>query len=85
MSKPATDPSNLGNAINAHLKCKTYVDSIEAAENFISIMSGTKKDIAQSISSAHDAIVSKNILILKGIIDIEICGNQIRDEIVRKC
>ncbi|WAR25783.1 hypothetical protein MAR_011487 [Mya arenaria] len=77
VSQSATDLSNLGKVITAHMKCKTNADSLEAAEHFTAVMSGTKKNTFQSVSCAHDLLVNKNRQILKGIIEtIILCGQQ---------
>lgn len=76
-SAPATDPSNIGKMIGKHQSSKRHLQSQEAADNFISIMKGDKKDINSCLSSKFNSLVEKNRQILVSIVDaIVLCGKQ---------
>ncbi|XP_060574771.1 zinc finger MYM-type protein 1-like [Ruditapes philippinarum] len=74
---PLVDPSNIGKTIQAHAVSNLHRESCEAAHNFISVMTGDKKDIVCSLSSAHEQTVEKNRKILVDIVDsLILCGRQ---------
>ncbi|XP_060607872.1 52 kDa repressor of the inhibitor of the protein kinase-like [Ruditapes philippinarum] len=74
---PLVDPSNIGKTIQAHAVSKLHRESCEAAHNFISVITGDKKDIVCSLSSAHEQTVEKNRKILVAVVDtLILCGKQ---------
>ncbi|WAR21176.1 hypothetical protein MAR_015150 [Mya arenaria] len=77
VSSVAIDPSNLGKTLSSHAKSELHVNSLEAAENFRSIMSGEQKDIVASMSSSYNVLVERNRQILHAIVEtIILCGRQ---------
>ncbi|XP_052780668.1 uncharacterized protein LOC128217527 [Mya arenaria] len=77
VSSVASDPSNFGKTLSRHTKSELHVNSVEAAENFRSIMSGEQKDIVASMSSSYNVLVERNRQILHAIVEtIILCGRQ---------
>ncbi|WAR22460.1 hypothetical protein MAR_016434, partial [Mya arenaria] len=77
VSAPLTDWSNITKNIAGHKKSSSHASATEAADNFVAIMEGQKKDIMSTLSSSHIMLVEKNRQVLVSIVDaIVLCGQQ---------
>jgi len=71
------DWSNAIKVLANHNKSEQHIAQREAADNFVAIHSGAKKDIEKCISSQYNKIVEKNRQILGRIVEVVIfCGKQ---------
>ncbi|WAR09075.1 hypothetical protein MAR_019033, partial [Mya arenaria] len=63
--------------VGNHDKSEGHLSQCEAADNFIAVMSGQKKDIERCLSSQYNSVFEKNRQILVSIVEaIIFCGKQ---------
>ena len=71
------DWSNISKTVVSHSKSESHLSNCEAADNFLAVMKGDKKDICCTMSSPYNAAVEKNRNILVSIVEaIIFCGKQ---------
>ncbi|WAR14709.1 P52K-like protein [Mya arenaria] len=75
--EPFTDWCNFSKIVERHSKSQCHIDQLIAAENYLSVLKGQKKDIECTISSQFNGMVEKNRQILVSIVEtIILCGQQ---------
>ncbi|WAR23625.1 P52K-like protein [Mya arenaria] len=75
--EPFTDWCNFSKIVERHSKSQCHIDQLIAAENYLAVLKGQKKDIECTISSQFNAMVEKNRQILVSIVEtIILCGQQ---------
>ncbi|WAQ95350.1 hypothetical protein MAR_028040 [Mya arenaria] len=62
--EPFTDWCNFSKIVERHSKSQCHIDQLIAAENYLAVLKGQKKDIECTISSQLNAMVEKNRQIL---------------------
>ncbi|WAR26177.1 LOW QUALITY PROTEIN: P52K-like protein [Mya arenaria] len=74
--EPFTDWCNFSKIVERHSKSQCHIDQLIAAENYLAVLKGQKKDIECTISQ-FNAMVEKNRQILVSIVEtIILCGQQ---------
>ena len=77
VSNVLRDWSNISKIVVKHAQSQAHLSNCDAADNFVAIMKGDKKDILCNMSTQYNAVVEKNRKILVSITEaIIFCGKQ---------